>query len=180
MKKMLKVMFPIILISVLLIAGCSGDSETADPEVGDSETSEEEIPAPDFQLESLEGQTVRLSELRGRVVLLNFWTTQCGWCVQEMPLLQQAYEEWQEAGLTLLTINIGESAETVTDFLQDKEFSSLPVLLDTERTVAAQYSISNIPCTFLIDQDGMLQAVKIGAFTSIEEIEAGLSTLLAK
>jgi peroxiredoxin len=68
----------------------------------------------------------------------------------------------------------------VTEFLQDKEFSSLPVLLDTEQSVAAQYGISSIPCTFLIDQDGILKAVKIGAFTSLEEIEAGLSTLLTK
>jgi peroxiredoxin len=175
MKKMLKVMFPIMLISVLLMAGCSGDSEAGEPEA-----SEEEIAAPDFQLESLEGQTIRLSELRGQVVLLNFWRTTCGPCVFEIPILIQAYEEWQEAGLTLLAINIGESAETVTEFLQDKEFPSLPVLLDTEQMVAAQYGISSIPCTFLIDQDGILKAVKIGAFTSLEEIEAGLSRLLTK
>lgn len=180
MNKILKVILPIMLISVLFIVGCSGNSEVTDSEVEDSENSEEEIAAPDFQLESLEGQTIRLSELRGRVVLLNFWTTSCGWCVLEMPLLQQVYEEWQEAGLTLLTINIGESAETVTEFLQDKEFSSLPVLLDTERLVAAQYSVSSIPCTFLVDQNGILQAVKLGAFTNIEELEAGLSMFLTK
>jgi peroxiredoxin len=64
--------------------------------------------------------------------------------------------------------------------LQDKEFSSLPVLLDIERSVAAQYGVSSIPCTFLIDQDGILQAAKLGAFTSVEEIEAGLSLFLTK
>jgi peroxiredoxin len=178
MNKMLKVILPLMLISVLLVAGCSGDSEAPN---GDSEAeNNEEIPAPDFQLESLEGQSVRLSDLRGEVVLLNFWKTTCGPCILEIPLLLQVHEEWQAAGMTLLAVNIGESAETVTEFLQDKEFSSLPVLLDTEQTVAAQYGISSIPCTFLIDQDGMFQAVKIGAFTSIEEIEAGLSTFLTK
>ncbi len=177
MNKILKVILPIMLISVLLIAGCSGDSETPN---GDSEASNnEEIEAPDFQLNTLDGQTVRLSDFRGNVFLVNFWKTSCGPCVMEMPLLQQVYEEWQEAGLMLWAINIGESSEKVAEFMQDNGLS-LPVLLDTEQSVAAQYGISSIPCTFLIDGDGILQAVKAGAFLSIEEIEAGLSMFLTK
>jgi peroxiredoxin len=172
MNKMLKVILPVMLISVLLISGCSGDSEAPN---GDSEApNNEEIQAPDFQLESLEGQTVRLSDLRGNVVLLNFWTTTCGYCIVEMPFLEQVYAEWQEAGLVLLTINMGESADKVTTFLQDNGFS-LPVLLDIDLTVATQYGVASIPRTFLIDQDGLVQAVKIGAFQSVAEIEAGLT-----
>jgi peroxiredoxin len=174
MNKVLKVILPLMLVSVLLIAGCSGDSEAENAE------NNEPIEAPDFQLESLEGQTVRLSDLRGEVVLLNFWKTTCGPCVMEIPLLLQVHEEWQAAGVTLLAVNIGESAEKVTDFLQEQEFTSLPVLLDADQSVAAQYGISSIPCTFLIDQEGILQMVKFGAFTSLAEIEAGLSMFLTE
>jgi peroxiredoxin len=169
MKKMLKVILPVMLISVLLIAGCSGDSEATDGE----------IQAPDFQLNTLDGQTVCLSDFRGEVVLINFWATWCGPCAYEMPFLQQVYDEWQEAGLVLLAVNVGESPEKVAAFMQDHGFS-FPVLLDTEGIVATQYGASSIPTTFLIDENGIAQAVKIGAFQSVEEIEGGLSFFLSK
>jgi peroxiredoxin len=170
MKKVLKIILPIMLISVLLIVGCSNDADSSDDTV---------TMAPDFELDTLDGQTVRLSDLRGSVVLLNFWTTNCGYCVVEMPYLEQVYAEWQEAGLVLLTINIGESAEKITEFMQDNGFS-LPVLMDTTQAVAMQYGISSIPRTFLIDQDGVIQGIKMGAFQSVEEIEGGLRLLLTK
>jgi peroxiredoxin len=176
MKKVLKIILPIMLISVLLIAGCSNDADSSD----DAASSDDTVTlAPDFELDTLDGQTVRLSDLRGSVVLLNFWRISCGWCVVEMPYLEQVYAEWQEAGLVLFTVNIGDSAEAVAAFLEENDLS-LPVLLDTTQAVAIQYSISSIPMTFLIDQDGVIQAVKIGAFQSVEEIEGGLSLLLTK
>jgi peroxiredoxin len=176
MKKALKIILPIMLIAMLLVVGCSDDPDSSD----DGASSGDEVTlAPDFELDDLEGETVRLSNLKGSVVLINFWTTTCGYCIFEMPYLEQVYAEWQDAGLVLLTINIGESAEKITDFMQDHGFS-LPVLLDSNRVVATQYGISSIPRTFLIDQDGIIRGIKIGAFQSVEEIEGGLNTLLTK
>jgi peroxiredoxin len=169
MNKMLKVILPVLLISVLLIAGCSNESE-APPE-------EEDIQAPDFQLDTLDGQTVALSDFRGEVVLLNFWATWCGPCASEMPFIQQVYDEWSGKGLRVLAINIGESAGTVTSFLEEYSLS-FPVLLDIDGAVATQYGATNIPTTFLIDQEGIVQGVKVGAFSSVEEIEGGISLFI--
>jgi peroxiredoxin len=174
MKKLLKVILPIMLISMLLFVGCSGDSEAEN-----TEASEEEIVAPDFELNDLDGQTVRLSDLRGSVVLLNFWAYWCSPCASEMPFIQQIYEEWQEAGLVLLSIHVGESAEEAADFVEEYGLT-FPVLMDTDGAVATQYGAISIPTTFLIDGDGLVQAAKVGAFQSVEEIEAGLSMLLTK
>jgi thiol-disulfide isomerase/thioredoxin len=41
--------------------------------------------APDFRLENALGKKVKLSDYRGKVLLLDFWATECGGCVQEMP-----------------------------------------------------------------------------------------------
>lgn len=49
--------------------------------------------APDFALPDLEGRTVRLSDYRGRVVLLNFWTTWCTACQEEIPALNALQEQ---------------------------------------------------------------------------------------
>src|SRR5262245_32769816 len=42
--------------------------------------------APRLALQDRTGKTVRLTDSRGRVVLLDFWATSCGGCVQEIPM----------------------------------------------------------------------------------------------
>ena len=167
MNKMLKVMLLIMLISGLLMAGCAGGT-SQNPWIGK--------PAPDFQFQSPDGQATSLSDLRGKPVLINFWATWCSPCVYEMPYIQQIYDEWQEKGLVLLAINIGESSSKVKGFLQSHGFS-LPVLLDTEGKIAGQYGIRPIPTSFFIDKDGIIQDVKVGPFQSTAEIESSLSKL---
>ena len=44
--------------------------------------------APALHVVDLEGKVVDLEALRGKVVVLNFWATWCGPCVEELPTLQ--------------------------------------------------------------------------------------------
>ena len=55
-----------------------------------------EVPAPDFTLLDQYGAEHSLSDYEGKVLFLNFWTTWCGYCVQEMPHIQELYEEYGE------------------------------------------------------------------------------------
>jgi thiol-disulfide isomerase/thioredoxin len=132
--------------------------------------------APGFQLQSLDGQSVSLSGLQGKPVLLNFWATRCPPCVSEMPYLQEIYNEWSETELILLAINIGESSAKVKEFMQGHSLS-LPVLLDTNQDIAQEYNIRYIPTTFLIGKKGIIQATKVGAFSSKREIEGILAKI---
>lgn len=184
MDRMLRVILLIMLISVLLIAGCSGESNLNGSGLGritgcsvDSAQSPQlGEPAPDFQFQTPEGQATSLSDLRGKAVLVNFWATWCGPCRMEMPFIQQVYNEWQERGLVVLAINLGEGSDKVTSFVESYNIS-FPVLLDTNQEVARGYNIQYIPTTFFIDRDGIIQDMKIGAFQSREEIESSLSKL---
>ena len=166
MKRILTVILLLTLSSVLLIVGCS---PTPAPEIGKK--------APDFELTNLEGPPISLSHLRGQPVLLNFWATWCGPCSYEMPFIQEIYDEWSGKGLVVLSIDIGETPSRVRDFIQSGNFS-FPVLLDTNQEVALEYNIRGIPATFLIDRDGIIQGIKVGAFSSKEEIEAGIKTVI--
>jgi len=132
--------------------------------------------APDFQLLTLDQEPVSLGDLRGNPVVLNFWASWCGPCVYEMPFLQEIHEEYSEEGLMLLAVNVGESPSKVEEFVQSKGLS-LPVLLDTRRVVSQQYSIRYYPTTFFIDEDGIIQEKKIGAFASKAEIEKELGKI---
>ena len=185
MNKMLKVMLPIILALVLLVIGCSAGFEPAGSRVEEpAEPSRLILPrvggiAPDFQLQGLNGETISLSELRGTPVMLYFWATWCRFCREEIPTIQELYEEWtgKPPSLVILTIDIGESPSIVSQFMQSNNLS-LPVLLDTKQLVSQRYEIRGTPTTFFIDKDGIIQSMKIGAFRSKEEIEASIRMII--
>ena len=81
-----------VAILGLIAMGCSAPAA----EVGK--------PAPDFRLSDLAGEEVNLSDFEGKPVLLNFWAGWCRPCKEEMPYLQQVYEEWSDRGLVVLTV----------------------------------------------------------------------------
>jgi cytochrome c biogenesis protein CcmG/thiol:disulfide interchange protein DsbE len=166
MNKVITAILAIILSLGILFAGCNGGTSD-DPWVGE--------PAPDFQFQVSE-QLTSLNDLQGSPVLLNFWASYCPPCVAEMPLLQQVYDEWQEKGLVLLAVNIGDSPSVVEAFMQNKGLSFM-VVLDSEGALAGQYGIQYIPTTFFIDSEGIIQEVKVGAFQSTAEIEDSLNSL---
>ena len=133
--------------------------------------------APDFELDDLDGTPVRLIDLRGIPVMLNFWATWCGPCRSEMADIQRVYEEWAAEDLVLLTVNMGGTSSQVADFLEDQQIS-LPVLLDSKQDVAGTYNIRYVPTTFFIDEDGVIQAVKVGAFPDQDSIETELEKIV--
>ncbi len=188
MDRRLRVILVITLASVLTVAlvmsGCSGESNLNGSALGritgcsvdSAQSLQPGEPAPDFQFQNPEGQATSLSDLRGKAVLVNFWATWCGPCAYEMPYIQQIYDEWSGKELVLLAINLGESSDKVTSFVESYSIS-FPVLLDTNQDAARCYNILYIPSTFFIDRDGIIQDIEVGAFESKEEIESSLSKL---
>ena len=165
MKRILPIALVFMLNAVLLIVSCSSPA----PQVGKQ--------APDFQLLNLEGRSISLSDFQGKPILLNFWATWCGPCRQEMPLIQAIFEEQSDNSLVILAIDIGETAPAVNNFIQSGNYS-FPVLLDTDQDVALEYNIRAIPTTFFIDKDGIIQEIKVGAFSNMIELKRSLSKII--
>lgn len=135
--------------------------------------------APDFTFIDSEGKSVSLSDLRGSSIILNFWATWCGPCKYEMPLIQDLAhdKERAEKGLIILTINIGESADTILKFMKARSFS-FPVLLDIQKSITRAYNVRAIPTTFFIGQDGIISEIKVGAFMNESELEQSLNRFI--
>ena len=157
-----------------LIAGCSAGAVSTEASLKGSR-------APDFELPDLNGQVVSLSDFRGKPVFINFWASWCGPCRDEIPYIQEIFEdkEWIDRGLVILAINLGEDSSTVTEFMQAYGLS-FTVLLDSKLHVAQEYNIRPIPTTFLIDEDGIIQDIKIGSFPGKAEIEQRMLNAIVK
>ena len=170
MGRVLRIVIAIsFLLAALAAAGCSPGANPAPSNV--TVGSAPGNMAPDFQLKDLGGRDLTLSELRGSPVLLNFWASWCGPCKAEMPLIQAVYEDkaWSERGLVILAIDIGEPVETVEKFIQENGLS-FTILLDGTMEVAKTYNIRAIPTTFLIDENGIIANITLGAFSNKKDL----------
>jgi len=113
--------------------------------------------APDFTLPDMEGHEVSLSSYRGKVVLLNIWATWCPTCLEEMPQLQQLYEEFAKYdNFQLLTISIDALGRQVVEPFMEKNGLTLPTLLDPRGSIKKIYHTTGVPESFIIDQRGVL------------------------
>ena len=124
--------------------------------------------APNFRLETPEGDSIVLSDYRGRPVFLNFWAVWCGPCRFEMPEMEKVHQELGDE-ITFLAVDVRESAKRVIAY---REILGLTfqMALDTDRAVANGYQVPGLPLTFLLDGDGVIRHVRLGAFLSKEDI----------
>lgn len=153
----------ILIITIIALTGVA-------PSCSSSLLSQE---APDFTLPTMTGANITLSDLEGTPVVLNFWATTCPHCVVELPYFEAAAQE-SDGGINVIAINVRETDSRVQDFFRDYE-PTMIVALDKNAEVFLNYCQEDntrgyIPITFFIDNEGIVQHIKIGAFQSETEL----------
>ncbi|HEX6473556.1 MAG TPA: TlpA disulfide reductase family protein [Candidatus Limnocylindria bacterium] len=148
---------PLVLLALwaggLLLFGTATDG----PRIGQ--------PAPDFALTDLDGNPVQLSDLQGRPVIVNFWGSWCGDCVEEFPLLQEALNRHQADGLAVLGIVVRDNSESARAFMA-RMGATWTAAMDPGGMTATSFAISGAPESFFIDRDGVVRGRQIGRLTA--------------
>lgn len=93
-----------------------------------------------------------LESLRGKVVLLEFWATWCGPCVEGIPHLNELARKYSGKSFQLLTF-VEEGHQTMDKFLKRRPVE-YPIGL--ESTALEDYGISGIPHAFVVNQAGKI------------------------
>jgi thiol-disulfide isomerase/thioredoxin len=135
-------------------------------------------PLVDVAAQTLDGAAVRLGDQRGQVILLNLWATWCPPCRAEMPLIQAAYEQYRDAGFTVLAVSQGEEAATVAAYVREAGLT-FPVWLDAAGAAGRAYQVRALPASIFIGRDGTVRAVYRGPL-SRSVIDGTVVPLLAE
>ena len=113
------------------------------------------VPAPALRLVDLDGRKVNLAALQGQVVLVDFWATWCGPCVEQAPRLKALQEKHRHSGLRLIGLSLDDSAAPVEKF-RKKLGLNYPVALADVSTTAAFGGVLGLPTLFVIDRKGQV------------------------
>lgn len=128
--------------------------------------------APDFTLQSMDGKTVKLSDYKGKKVYLKFWASWCGPCKKSMPELMELAAKEDRDFEILSVIAPGLQGEKTIDqfpkWFEEQGYKDIPVLYDTKGTTFQAYQIRSIPTEFLIDSNGKIAKIQIGAISNAD------------
>ncbi len=112
--------------------------------------------APDFKLEDINQNSYSLNSYRQKQpVLLFFWTTWCPFCQKELAALKDTYPVLTSDGVEVLTIDVGESVDTVNRRLK-KVNPAFKVLLDEDSEVSSSFQVLGVPTFILVDKKGAI------------------------
>ena len=96
-----------------------------------------------------------------------------------MPIMEEVANEYKDKGVILIAVNLRESAQKIRSFLQKQGLHPV-VALDKDGAVGTVYKAQYIPQTVIIDKDGIVQAVHVGALPNLKDtLKKELDDLLA-
>ncbi len=132
---------------------------------------------PAFALTDLSGHTIQRSDLTGRVLLIDFWATWCPPCVASMPHMEQLHRDFAARGFRLMSINVEPENPTAVRNFVDSGGLTFPVFVDRGNRLQSRFRVQTLPTAFLVDGQGVVQEVYIGA-TSASRIRRDIEALL--
>jgi len=109
--------------------------------------------ATDFTMITLDGKTINSNDLEGKVVVLEFWDTHCGPCLQLMPDLAKLSDKYKDnPDVAIFIINAGwEPFEKAKAFIDNKGYTFSSAYM--EKNISRALGVSTLPATIIIGKD---------------------------
>ena len=144
----------LVLSSLLAFALCACAAIAAN--------TKQKEPAPHFNAKATTGETFSNASIKGKVVLLEFWTTWCGFCKAEAPFVERISHQYTDKDLIVLAVNVGESKKTVKKYLEQYP-RTCRIVLTEDTNLAAMYAATAYPIYVVIDREGNIVGTQRGA-----------------
>jgi cytochrome c biogenesis protein CcmG/thiol:disulfide interchange protein DsbE len=177
---MRRVRFPVVLVAVALLSGCTATEDPGAPPRVESalqacpeQTAGDAHGAqlmPGLAFECPGGGTLDLSRAPGVPTVVNLWGSWCAPCREELPLFQELAESAGER-VRVVGVISKDGRPQAESFAADAGVT-FPSALDGEGELMAGLGINVLPHTYFLDADGGLAYTQVGPVASVEELRA--------
>lgn len=121
----------------------------------------EGMPFVDFTIENgnLDSSKVSFSEYigKGKYVLVDFWASWCGSCIQETPVIAEVYNKYKGDKFDVLGVAVGDTRETTLAAIE-KHKMTWSHIIDAKFVPTEIYGINVIPHIILFAPNGTIVA----------------------
>lgn len=130
-------------------------------------------PFVDLQLTTTIGSTTLEEVCRGRWVLLDFWATWCEPCLEQMPVLQQAYERYAIRGFEVCAVSLDSDEQRWRSYVEQNRLLWTNAIdrPDEEGSAVNVYGLHTIPANYLISPEGIIVARNLYGEALLHELE---------
>ncbi len=123
------------------------------------------------------GNKVKLNSFKGKNLYITFWSTRCGPCLSEKPLLEKLKEEFEENdSLVFIDISIDRNIEQWKNYLSENKSSGIQVITKNEIKTMSNFQFTGIPYHILVNTKGEYKACR-GPFLFNKKILTSLETI---
>ena len=102
-----------------------------------------------------------LKSLNGKVILVDFWASWCGPCLQSFPWMNELQQKHAGEGFVVVAVNLDQDRALADAFLK-KVPAKFRVEFDQAGQVARQFNVETMPTSFLIDRSGQVRVRHAG------------------
>ncbi len=175
----------IIIIFILVMIGISRVYTILNTKIQNKEPQKESIKeqeamlngAKDFSVYNDKGEEVKLSSFKGKPIVINFWTTWCGYCKIEMEYFQELYNKYKD-DVVFLMVNstIEDDKAEVNKYITGQGYT-FPIYYDINGNAITTYRITGYPVTMFINKDFQISRIHQGMI-NLETLQKNINNIM--
>jgi thiol-disulfide isomerase/thioredoxin len=123
-----------------------------------------------------------------RYIVINFWATDCGGCVLEIPSFIKLEEAYKDKGFTAVGVSMDISYESLKDANEAwgrvrpfiaKHGVNYPIAMGDD-AISKAYALTAFPATYLIDKSGKIAVASVGVVIDKDNVATNIKSLLSE
>ncbi len=175
----------IVIIFILVMIGISRVYTILNAKIQNEEIQKENIKsqetisnqAKDFSVYNDKGEVVKLSAFKGKPIVINFWTTWCGYCKVEMKYFEELYNQYKDEVVFLMVNSTIEDDKDVANKYITEQGYTFSIYYDINGSAITTYKITGYPITMFINKDFQISRIHQGMI-NLETLQKNINSII--